>query len=109
QGLADYNKQTGYVAGAVTPEYETKKCTYDRGRMFTVDAMDNIESAGIAFGRLSGEFLRTKVVPELDAWRLASYAQISGVTTVNANLSDGKTALAALRTARGKIENAEAN
>ncbi|MBY0758529.1 hypothetical protein [Sellimonas caecigallum] len=109
QGLADYNKQTGYVAGDVTLEYETKKCTYDRGRMFTVDAMDNIESAGIAFGRLSGEFLRTKVVPELDAWRLASYAQISGVTTVKANLSDGKTALAALRAARGKIENAEAN
>lgn len=109
QGLADYNKQTGYVAGDVTLEYETKKCTYDRGRMFTVDAMDNIESAGIAFGRLSGEFLRTQVVPELDAWRLASYAQISGVTTVSAALSDGKTALAALRTARGKIENAEAN
>lgn len=108
QGLADYNKQTGYVAGDVTLEYETKKCTYDRGRMFSVDEMDNIESAGIAFGRLSGEFLRTKVVPELDAWRLASYAQISGVTTVNANLSDGKAALAALRTARGKIENAEA-
>lgn len=73
-GLANYNKQTGYVAGDVTLEYETKKCTYDRGRMFTVDAMDNIESAGVAFGRLSGEFLRTQVVPELDAWRLSSYA-----------------------------------
>ncbi len=109
QGLANYNKQTGYVAGDVTLEYETKKCTYDRGRMFTVDAMDNIESAGIAFGRLSGEFLRTKVVPELDAWRLASYAQITGVTTEAANLADGKAALAALRVARGKIENAEAN
>lgn len=109
QGLANYNKQTGYVAGDVTLEYETKKCIYDRGRMFTVDAMDNIESAGIAFGRLSGEFLRTKVVPELDTWRLASYAQIAGVTTVAANLADGKAALAALRAARGKIENAEAN
>ncbi len=109
QGLANYNKQTGYVAGDVTLEYETKKCTYDRGRMFTVDAMDNIESAGIAFGRLSGEFLRTKVIPELDAWRLASYAQVSGVTTEAANLTNGKEALAALRAARGKIENAEAN
>ena len=109
QGLADYNKQTGYVAGDVTLEYETKKCAYDRGRMFTIDAMDNIESANIAFGRLSGEFLRTKVVPELDAWRLASYAQASGITMVKANLSDGKTALAALRTARSQIENAEAN
>ena len=109
QGLADYNKSTGYVAGDVTLDYETKKCAYDRGRMFNVDAMDNIESAGIAFGRLSGEFLRTQVVPELDAYRLASYAQISGVTTAKAVLATGKEALAALRTARGKIENAEAN
>ena len=52
QGLADYSKSTGYVAGDVTLDYETKKCAYDRGRMFNVDAMDNIESAGIAFGRL---------------------------------------------------------
>lgn len=72
-GLADYDKQTGYALGDVTLDYETKKCDYDRGRMFTVDAMDNIESAGIAFGRLSGEFLRTQVVPELDTWRLAKY------------------------------------
>lgn len=109
QGLANYNKQTGYVAGDVTLEYETKKCGYDRGRMFTIDAMDNIESAGVAFGRLSGEFLRTKVVPELDAYRLAGYASIDGATTVAAALNDGKAALAALRTARSKIENAEAN
>ncbi len=109
QGLANYNKQTGYVAGDVTLEYETKKCGYDRGRMFTIDAMDNIESAGVAFGRVSGEFLRTKVIPELDAYRLAGYASISGVTTVAAALGNGKAALAALRVARSKIENAEAN
>lgn len=109
QGLADYNKQKGYESGDVTLEYETKKCGYDRGRMFTIDAMDNIESAGVAFGRLSGEFLRTKVVPELDAYRLAGYAQISGSKTASADLADGKAALAALRAARGEIENAEAN
>lgn len=109
QGLADYSRQTGYVAGDVTLEYETKRCAYDRGRMFTIDAMDNVESAGVAFGRLSGEFIRTKVVPELDAYRLSSYAQITGVTTVSENLATGKAALAALRTARGRIENAEAN
>lgn len=39
QGLADYSKSTGYVAGDVTLDYETKKCAYDRGRMFNVDAM----------------------------------------------------------------------
>lgn len=106
-GLADYNKQTGYVAGDVTLEYETKKCDYDRGRMFTVDAMDNIESAGIAFGRLSGEFLRTQVVPELDAWRIAKYAGYAK-NKVAANIADAKAGIAALRVAKTAIQNAEA-
>lgn len=109
QGLANYNKQTGYEAGGITLDYETKKCTYDRGRMFAIDAVDNIETASVAFGRLSSEFLRTKVVPELDAYRLSSYASIDGVTTVAAALENGKAALAALRAAKSKIENAEAN
>lgn len=108
QGLADYNKQTGYVAGDVTLEYETKKCTYDRGRMFTVDAMDNIESAGIAFGRLSGEFLRTKVVPELDAYRFAAYAAATE-NKVAKNITTGKDAIAAIRTGKTAVEEAEAN
>lgn len=106
-GLADYNKQTGYVAGDVTLEYETKKCDYDRGRMFTVDAMDNIESAGVAFGRLSGEFLRTQVVPELDAWRIAKYAGYAK-NKVAANITDAKAGIAALRVAKTAIQNAEA-
>lgn len=108
-GLADYSRQTGYVAGDVTLEYETKKCTYDRGRMFTVDAMDNIETAGIAFGRLSGEFLRTQVVPELDAWRLASYAGYApSGNTVAGTIADGKAGIAAIRAGRTAIKNAEA-
>lgn len=106
-GLANYNKQKGYVAGDVTLEYETKKCDYDRGRMFTVDAMDNIETAGIAFGRLSGEFLRTQVVPELDAWRIAKYAGLAG-STVNANIADAKAGIAAIRVGKTAIQNAEA-
>ena len=40
---------------------------------------------------------------------MQSYASVSGVTTVAAALDSGKTALAALRTARTKIDNAEAN
>lgn len=108
-GLANYNKQTGYVAGDVTLEYETKKCDYDRGRMFTVDAMDNIESAGVAFGRLSGEFIRTQVVPELDAWRLSKYAGYAPTgNKVAAAIADGKGGIAAIRTAKTAIKNAEA-
>ena len=105
-GLDDYDKQTGYPAGGVTLEYETKKCSYDRGRMFVVDSMDNQESAGIAFGQLSGEFLRTKVVPELDAYRLATYAGLAAGSA--SGVLDGKTGIAAIRVGKTAIKNAEA-
>ena len=108
-GLADYNKQTGYVAGDVTLEYETKKCDYDRGRMFTVDAMDNIETAGLAFSRLSGEFLRTRVVPELDTWRLAKYANYAlADNRIAGEIADGKAGIVAIRAGKTAIKNAEA-
>ena len=72
QGLANYDRNTGYVAGDVTLTNETVKCNFDRGRMFSVDAMDNIETVGIAFGRLSAEFLRTQVLPNWtrSVWQL---------------------------------------
>lgn len=62
-GLADYSRSTGYAAGDVTLTSETVKCNYDRGRMFQVDTLDNLETASIAYGRLAGKFIRTKVVP----------------------------------------------
>ena len=99
-GLGDYSKSAGYVNGDVTLTMETVACNFDRGRMFQVDNMDNIETAGVAFGRLAGEFIRTKVVPELDAFRFESYAGISGISTVDAAaLSTGANAIAAIATA----------
>jgi hypothetical protein len=88
QGLGDYDKNAGYVNGDVTLTNETVKCNFDRGRMFNVDAMDDEETAGIAFGKVSGEFIRTKVVPELDAFRFATYASKDGVTVTAENLKD---------------------
>lgn len=66
-GLADYSRNGGYVQGGVTMTNETVKCNFDRGRRFDVDIMDDLETAGLAFGRLSAQFIRDKVVPELDA------------------------------------------
>lgn len=105
-GMADYSRTDGYEDGNVTLEYETKKCGYDRGRKFTVDAEDNEESAGIAFGMLGAEFVRTKVNPEIDAYRFSAYAQAGTVT--EGALATGKDAVAALRAARTTIENSEA-
>lgn len=79
-GLGDYSRSGGYVSGSVKLTNETVTFNYDRGRSFSVDAMDNEESAGIAFGRLSAEFLRTKAAPEQDAFRFASYAGLSGIS-----------------------------
>lgn len=99
QGLGAYDRNSGYVDGDVTLTNETVKCNFDRGRMFSVDAMDNIETAGIAFGRLAGEFIRTKVVPELDAFRFAMYADKTGISKVAtpATLGTGANVLAAIR------------
>lgn len=108
-GLGDYSRNSGYVDGDVTLTNETVVCNFDRGRMFIVDNMDNQESANIAFGRLAGEFIRTKVVPELDAFRFASYAGITGISTVatGATLADGAAVIAALRAAITKMDEDE--
>lgn len=109
QGLGNYSRNGGYVSGDVTLTNETVSCNFDRGRMFTVDNMDNMETAGIAFGRLSGEFIRTKVVPELDAFRFASYCGITGISKVSsgATLADGAAVIAALRAGTNKMDEDE--
>ena len=66
-GLADYSRNGGYVNGAVNGAWETMTLSQDRGRSFQIDRMDNEESLDLAFGTLAGEFIRTKVTPEVDA------------------------------------------
>lgn len=104
--LGDYSRNSGYVDGDVTLTNETVKCNYDRGRMFNVDALDDIETAGIAFGRLSSEFIRTKVVPELDAFRFATYAKKAGTASTD-TLTTGAQVISALRTATNVMDEDE--
>ena len=106
-GLADYNRNSGYVNGDVELTWETAKFNYERGRAFTVDDMDNEETQNIAFGRLAGEFIRTKVVPELDAFRFATYASTTGAGTATGTLASGADVIAALRTATSAMDEAE--
>ena len=106
-GLADYSRANGYANGDVTLTTETVAFNYDRGRAFTVDAMDNEESQSIAFGSLAGEFVRTMAVPELDAFRFASFAGTTGIGSASAALSTGADAVAAVRTAVSSLDAAE--
>ena len=106
-GLADYSRNGGYVSGDVTLTNETVKYNYDRGRKFNVDAMDNTETVGLSFGRLSSEFIRTKVIPELDAVRFATYAAIPGIGTASSDITTGEGALFAIMTANNAMDEAE--
>ena len=105
-GLGDYDRNSGYVNGSVTMTNETVQFNYDRGRKFSVDEMDNEETAGLAFGKLAAEFIRTKVVPEQDAFRFAVYSANAGTKTIG-TLATGADVLAALQTAVGAMDNAE--
>ena len=106
-GLADYSRSSGYVNGNVTFTNETVQFNYDRGRAFTVDAMDNEETAGLAFGKLSSEFIRTKVVPEMDAVRFATYAGVTGIGSATGSLANGLDVLAAITVANNAMDEAE--
>ena len=72
-GLGDYNRASGFPAGDVTLTWQTRELTQDRGREFSIDAMDVDESNFVATaGNVMGEFQRTKVAPEIDAYRYST-------------------------------------
>lgn len=74
-GLDNYDRNTGFKgAGSVTLEWEQHELAIDRANEFNIDVMDDDELAYTAFGNLIEQFLRTKVVPEIDAYRFAQFA-----------------------------------
>ena len=99
-GYTDYNgvgHNDGYAVGSVSLEWEIFHLAYDRGKQFQIDDMDNEETAGLIMGNLVTEFLRTKVVPEIDAVRFSKiasygYPSLGNVVTetISANAIIGK-------------------
>jgi len=107
QGLANYSKSSGFVSGDITLAWETVKANFDRGRKFNIDAVDNEDTAINLIGKLAAAFEREKVVPEIDAVRLAMYASLAGGAPAGAVLGTGDAVIAALRAAATALENAE--
>lgn len=81
-GLGNYSRANGYAKGDVTGSWETLTLAIERGREMAIDRMDDEETLGMAFGTLAGEFMRTDVVPETDAYRFSAYASKSGIFEV---------------------------
>lgn len=88
-GLGDYNRNEGFVKGSVNTAWQTHELTQDRGRTFSIDAMDVDESNFVATaGAVMGEFQRTKVIPEIDAYR---YSKIAALAIAGSKASGGYT------------------
>lgn len=79
-GLGDYGRtgNTGFVDGSIQFSYETKTMKQDRGRSFSIDAND-VDETGfvVTAGAIMGEFQRTKVIPEIDAYRLSTLSALA--------------------------------
>ena len=91
-GLADYDRDNGFVQGGVTLKYDTYKMTQDRGRTFQLDAMDVDETGFVATSaNLIKVFQTDQVIPEIDAYRyskIAAIAKTAGQTEAIALTAD---------------------
>lgn len=107
-GLGDYGRSTGFVNGDVDFSWDAHTFSQDRGRSFLIDAQDNLETLDVAVAATTGEFVRTKVVPEVDAYRFAVMADaaIDAGNTASAALANS-TALEAIDTGMEKLMEAE--
>lgn len=87
QGLADYDRDTGFSRGAITVSNSSYTMAMDRARSLQIDRED-MDETGIAnlAGKILGEYVRTKVVPECDAYVLS---KLAGLSLSRANVIDG--------------------
>lgn len=106
--LGAYSRNSGFTKGDVKAEWESWKLTQDRGREFSVDAMDDEETLNMTFGKACSEFIRTKVAPQVDTYRFATLASTKDISTTDgASLADGTEVVKALRTASTKMDEDE--
>ena len=106
-GLGDYSRQDGYAKGTASLTWEDLTLSEDRSAELEVDRMDNEEALGMAFGAISGEFMRVNVGPEIDAYRFAKYAKAEGIGSATGTLADGTAVIAALRACSTAMDEAE--
>lgn len=106
-GLGDFSRNSGYTKGSTTFVWETIKYDKERSQDLRIDRLDNDEALGLPFAKLAGEFIRTKVVPETDAARIAKLCGTEGITVKTETLIDGASVVSALRTATNNLDENE--
>lgn len=107
EGLADYNRTSGYTSGDATLSFVPYELKKDRGRKFNIDSVDNIDAAGLAVAQLASTFERDYVVPELDAYRFAQYATGADTSMVKALALTKSNILTTIDDAQAALSDAE--
>lgn len=82
-GLGDYDRDNGFPQGRITITNDPYTLSKDRGRELQLDRMD-MDETGVAnlAGQTLKEYIRTKVVPEMDAYNLS---KLAGVASTQGN------------------------
>jgi hypothetical protein len=103
-GLGGYSRVTGYTGGDVDITWETHTFSKDRSRKFNLDAMDERE-AYLSIAKVGVNFMREKVVPEIDAYR---FSKIYSLCSVDATADlDTDTVAAAIDTGVQTLDDVE--
>lgn len=105
--LGEYSRNSGFTSGDVEADWEPWTLTQDRGREFSVDAMDDEETLNMTFGKAVSEFIRIKVAPQVDTYRFGVLASTKDISVAQGELADGDAGLKAIRDAMTKMDNDE--
>lgn len=104
QGLANYTRDTGYGAGDITITWEAHTMGQDRSKKFILDVLDARE-AYLQIAEVGAEFMRTKVVPEIDAYRFHKICSLCSVDTTGTLTYD--TVISAINLGQKTLDDAE--
>lgn len=89
EGLSDYDRESGFARGAINVSNTSYTMSMDRARSLQIDRED-MDETGVAnlAGKILGEYVRTKVVPECDAYVLS---KLSSLAVSRSNILNGDT------------------
>ena len=105
-GLGDYDRDSGFVSGTVSVTNAPYTLSMDRGRSFQLDREDYDET-GIAdlAGQVMGEFVRTQVVPEIDAYVLSKLGGFAATKSQTVTGTPSTDALEMIMEAIANVQN----
>ena len=107
-GMANYDRNAGFVPGDVTGTWQPYVLETDRGRSYQVDFLDNDQAMGLVVPNLLATVERQHIIPEVDAYRFAQYAGgAASAQVITETLSSGAATVASIDLATATLDDAE--